>query len=77
MIDEEINRVIDWYTEKRAKLRMMPKGGNCVGCPYWNDLEVKCFAEKCEAPYEEPDWESINEKESEEIKGIRQYFGDP
>jgi hypothetical protein len=74
---QALEQLAEHYSCKRALLRAMPKGATCTGCPYWSDLDVKCYAKQCDANYREPDWEEIAREEQMYRKRVKYFFGDP
>jgi hypothetical protein len=74
VVSQAIDQVIERYHDKRAILRKMPKGITCLGCPYWDDVDVKCRAVSCDAEKQEPDWQKIAEEEKQYIANVKFYF---
>jgi hypothetical protein len=74
VISQAIDQVLERYHYKRGLLRAMPKGATCSGCPYWDNVNVKCIAEACDAERKEPDWKELDKEEKRAIENVRSYL---
>jgi hypothetical protein len=74
VINQALEQVSEFYHYMRRRLSAMPKGLNCAGCPYWDDLKFECLS-GCTASFEPIDWERIDEQEKESIAFVRRFLG--
>jgi hypothetical protein len=74
VINQAIDAVLERYYYKRSRLKAMPRGTTCAGCPYWDDIEMRCRGLPCDAERVEPDWEKLAKEEQQAVKNVRSYL---